>query len=411
MSGSRLTIIIPLLVLLLAGAGCKAGADDYYRHGRQLMDSGQYGLAVTEFNRALNISPDYYQAFNERGICYVRLGDYDSALNDFNTAFGLDIECVQGFYNRDTVYRLLAGEDTDTELIASDDAMVPPGYAAAGGAHRPLLLVHGFQATRFDPDELWEEMALYFTGVEVTGGQAVPVTVPGRDGDGDTVMHRLEGRGYTVYISDFTHNNRRATQGDVRRYARNLADEIAIICEREGCKKVDIVAHSSGGLVARAYIEGIDFENNPFPVTYRGDVGRLVMLATPNHGTYLGNIMPEKLEEYVEWESWEQVEVASPFLQQLNAGVTGRLQGVDYWTLAGNAYRCSTGITDPAALALCTVSGQKDNDGAVTVESVQLYRQGEREEVAPQCSFTVNLPHIKLRCQDIGYIVEYMLNR
>jgi tetratricopeptide repeat protein len=399
-------------VLVLPVAGCASEAEDYYRQGLIMLENGQYGRAVTEFNRAVGLSPDYYQAFNDRGVCYARMGDYESALNDFNTAFGQDINGIQAFYNRDAAYRLLAGDGgAMDDLRLCRDALPLPEYARAdNGGHLPLLLVHGFQATSFDPNELWAEMALYFTGLDVDGGEALAVTVTGRDGDPDTVMLRLEGRGYVVYISNYTRYPEKATRGDVRRYARNLADEITLICGTEGCDEVDIITHSSGGLVARAYVENKDFPENPFPVSYRGDVRKLIMLATPNHGTYLGDILPDTLEEYVEWESWEQVEVASPFLQRLNGGLTGRQQGVEYWALAGNAYRCAAGIKDPAALALCMVSGQKDNDGAVTVESVYLPGQGDFEEIPPQRWFTVNLAHIKLRCQDVGYIVEYMLN-
>ena len=42
-----------------------------------------------------------------------------------------------------------------------------------------------------------------------------------------------------------------------------------------GHSKVDIVAHSTGGLLARAYIQGDSYEN---------DIGRLAMVATPNEG-------------------------------------------------------------------------------------------------------------------------------
>lgn len=40
--------------------------------------------------------------------------------------------------------------------------------------------------------------------------------------------------------------------------------------------KVDIIAHSMGGLVARSYIQNDD---------YRGDVGKFIMLGTPNYGS------------------------------------------------------------------------------------------------------------------------------
>lgn len=51
---------------------------------------------------------------------------------------------------------------------------------------------------------------------------------------------------------------------------------IAEAKRRTGKTKVDIVAHSMGGLVARAYIQSADFKN---------DVDRLIMVGTPNQGS------------------------------------------------------------------------------------------------------------------------------
>lgn len=56
-------------------------------------------------------------------------------------------------------------------------------------------------------------------------------------------------------------------------------DEIKNIC---GCDKVDLVAHSMGGIVARAYIQGNDYGN---------DVDQMIFIATPHRGSpkaYLG---------------------------------------------------------------------------------------------------------------------------
>jgi len=411
----RIFIAVALGLLVLLPPGCGTPAEACQQRASALFGEGYYELAITQYNQALALQPDYGQAFNNRGVCYAYLGDYNSAVNDFNTAFGLDINCIVALHNRETAYRLRDGVGQLADLELCQDIPPPPLTADSrmeDSARPPLLLVHGFQVTRFNPTALWAEMAFYFTGRDVTRTEAgQSVVVAGAAGEPDGAIRRLEGNGYVVYISNYTRKPERATRDDIRRYARNLADEIAVICKQERCAEIDIVAHSSGGLVARAYIEGEDLSPHPYHVTYRGDVGKLIMLATPNHGTYLGDLMPGTVEEVVEWETWAQVEVASPFLLDLNGGVTGLMQGVEYWAVAGNAFRCGTGIEDPAAAALCIVTGQQDNDGAVTVASVALPHQGEREEIPPSRWFVVNLAHVKLRCRETGYIVEYMLNR
>jgi len=58
-------------------------------------------------------------------------------------------------------------------------------------------------------------------------------------------------------------------------YLRHWIDEAK---EKSGAQKVDIIAHSMGGLVARSYIQGANYQT-------RNDVDQLIMLGTPNHGS------------------------------------------------------------------------------------------------------------------------------
>lgn len=61
-------------------------------------------------------------------------------------------------------------------------------------------------------------------------------------------------------------------------------DEVKSIC---GCEKVDIVAHSMGGLVARSYIQSVDYDD---------DVDQLIFLGTPHNGAP---------KAYLQWEAGE----------------------------------------------------------------------------------------------------------
>ena len=58
--------------------------------------------------------------------------------------------------------------------------------------------------------------------------------------------------------------------------ARLLKEKIQRVKEISGRDKVDIVAHSMGGLVARSYIEGNDYQN---------DIDQVVFLGTPHLGS------------------------------------------------------------------------------------------------------------------------------
>ncbi len=66
----------------------------------------------------------------------------------------------------------------------------------------------------------------------------------------------------------------------VRTSAEHLGMFVDEVLARTGADKVDIVAHSMGGVVARYYLERLGGSER---------VGRLVTIASPHHGTRMGN--------------------------------------------------------------------------------------------------------------------------
>lgn len=102
---------------------------------------------------------------------------------------------------------------------------------------------------------------------------------------------------------DVTHLDLFPNMTDIRHQAATLGKKIAEIKARTGAKQVDIVAHSMGGLISRYYIKNLGGE---------GQVERLVMLATPNHGTIVSYLGPSA--------GAKQMHPGSDFLKTLNAG-------------------------------------------------------------------------------------------
>jgi pimeloyl-ACP methyl ester carboxylesterase len=70
-------------------------------------------------------------------------------------------------------------------------------------------------------------------------------------------------------------------------YLKSKINEVKSICE---CEKVDIVAHSMGGLVTRYYVESDDYEN---------DIDQIVFLGVPHKGAP---------KAYLQWEAAEGFE-------------------------------------------------------------------------------------------------------
>jgi len=189
----------------------------------------------------------------------------------------------------------------------------------------PVLLVHGFQLRSFDPVKTWAEMGEELTGIREE--EQVAGTVPGRS---FWKLEKGSENGVTVYISNYSLYTDSPTFSDIRYYAHNLAEEIQAIGVEENVNKVDIVAHSMGGLVTRAYIENGDFEDNPYGTEYRNDIKTLIMLGTPNQGVDLTNIY-HYLPDFPSGTSPDQMRPGSDFLQHLNSGITGE----NYTTIAG----------------------------------------------------------------------------
>ncbi|WP_169847043.1 esterase/lipase family protein [Rhodococcus rhodnii] len=138
---------------------------------------------------------------------------------------------------------------------------------------------------------------------------------------------------------------------DIRRSAADFAAFVDDVRARTGSEQVDVVGHSQGGLVARAYLR---FEGGADPVHPENTaVRRLVTLGTPHHGTSFGDVqvlgaIAELLgapvvpaAAAVVGPSYIQQMSGSPFLNELNAGGDTEA-GVDYTVVASRDDRVAS---------------------------------------------------------------------
>ncbi len=75
-----------------------------------------FDRALTDFNKALKLKPDFANAYCNRGIVYGKKGDQDKAINDFTNAIRLRKGYGQAYFNRGVAYshkgeEAKAGED------------------------------------------------------------------------------------------------------------------------------------------------------------------------------------------------------------------------------------------------------------------------------------------------------------
>jgi len=254
---------------------------------------------------------------------------------------------------------MMVGPRFATAVLIGFLASLVLGVATAGAP--PVLLVYGFQPIPgFRATQIWADIA------ERLSGNLVP----------NTWIHAIE-PGHKLYVLPATDANHREvyfsdyalayepTVRDLRFYAQRLSDEIAWIVEERDEEQVDIVAHSMGALVARAYIESDDFSTVlgtvDFPdhgTQYRGDVRTLVSVAAPHHGAFLAS--------FGQWLSHlgRQLSPEGAFLDLLNRDrvINDRLTAlhpdVRYVSMAGQTcFGCGFRLDEATCLQECVEAG------------------------------------------------------
>jgi len=248
-----------------------------------------------------------------------------------------------------------------TKPVAAALSAVALLPALASAALPPVLLVYGFQPIPgFRATAVWETFAERLAGAPIAA--ATPVGI--EPGHGLFFLAAADTDHRDVFLSDYALAYE-PTVRDLRFYARRLADEIAYITADGSISYVDVVAHSMGALVARAYIECDDFAevfgSEEYPdhgTEYRGDVRTLVSLASPHHGALLAS--------FGQWLSrlGRQLSPEGTFLELLNRDrvVEDRLislrPDVRYVSMAGQTcFGCGLRRDEDACLRECVDAG------------------------------------------------------
>lgn len=119
---------------------------------------------------------------------------------------------------------------------------------------------------------------------------------------------RLRADGYRVWIYQLPNLG----LGDIAASANSLRSFVGQVRANTGASRIDLVAHSEGGLASRYYIKNLG----------GGEViGRYVSLGTPQYGTYVANIVAFLgLGSCAGVVACQQMTIGSSFLTALNAG-------------------------------------------------------------------------------------------
>lgn len=76
----------------------------YYNRGVAYYNKRQDDKAVEDYNKAIELDPNYANAYNNRGLIYYNKGEYDMAIEDFNKAIKLNLTFALAWNNRGNAY-------------------------------------------------------------------------------------------------------------------------------------------------------------------------------------------------------------------------------------------------------------------------------------------------------------------
>ena len=102
-----MSAILSLSVLMISiVVGCaevqkpSLDAEAYNNRGIAYVKKGQYDRAISDLNKAIEINPNLVEAYFLRGLAYRHRGQYDRAISDFTKAIEINPKFANAYYHR-----------------------------------------------------------------------------------------------------------------------------------------------------------------------------------------------------------------------------------------------------------------------------------------------------------------------
>ena len=120
-------------------ANSQLSAKDFLKRGLDKQNKEDYQGAIEDFTKAIELQPDYFQAYYERGLVHSDQLDERAAIEDFTQAIELQPDYFPAYYNRGIVHRnqgdnKAAIEDFNQAIELQPDYF--PAYYNRGIAYR-----------------------------------------------------------------------------------------------------------------------------------------------------------------------------------------------------------------------------------------------------------------------------------
>jgi tetratricopeptide (TPR) repeat protein len=115
------SLLIPISLMLINLVSYGQSGFEYFNIGLVKYNLNDFENAISDFDRAISVNPEYSEAFNLRGASKFKLGDFHGAIEDYNMAIKLDKKHTGGV--RLTIY------DQRGRVIESTKPEADPGMA------------------------------------------------------------------------------------------------------------------------------------------------------------------------------------------------------------------------------------------------------------------------------------------
>lgn len=91
---------IAVIILILIFSCSRDSSSHHFKNGSAKYQLKDYSGAINDLNKAIEIKPEFIDAYYTRAICESKVKKYDKALSDFNKVIELDPNHKDALFNR-----------------------------------------------------------------------------------------------------------------------------------------------------------------------------------------------------------------------------------------------------------------------------------------------------------------------
>jgi tetratricopeptide (TPR) repeat protein len=146
-------------VQTIAPSGSAADAAFYLKRGEDFSSVHEYDRAIVDYTTAIQLKPDYAEAYNDRGFAYYLKGNAERAIADYTRAIELRPNYPKAYNSRGVVYmahgygRAEAVADFDRAIALKPDFRYAYiNRANARGLRHPWLALQDFHRAGMYPE-------------------------------------------------------------------------------------------------------------------------------------------------------------------------------------------------------------------------------------------------------------------